>query len=67
MKTLIQVYRYYHKATEQLVKLYSPHISLKHLNIKDNATEGEIIKNMKELRDFSDFPQYSYLINKKND
>jgi 2'-5' RNA ligase len=61
MQTLVTAYRHLHKATQKLVNHYSPHITLNHLTIKNDATESEIVKNMDELRKYYTAPHLSYL------
>ena len=65
MHYLVQSYRHLHKATQKLVNVYSPHICLNHLSIKDNATEKEIYKNIEILKSYYISPEYAYLMNSK--
>jgi len=58
---LIVAYRHLHKATQKLVNIYSPHITLNHLNIKDNTSMDDITKNMNELYKYYSAPHLSYL------
>lgn len=60
--SLIRAYHHLHKATQTLVKHYSPYINLNYLKLSDDATESEINKNMEELKKYYFSPEYSYLI-----
>ena len=44
MSSLINAYRHLQRATQKLVNVYSPHICLNHLSLKDNATDAQIEK-----------------------
>ena len=66
MSSVITVYRHFHKATEKLVKLYSPHICLNYLKLNDNDSIEKINKNTEELSKYYLTPEYSYLIYNKN-
>tara|TARA_Y100001980_G_C14388148_1_gene188104 strand:+ start:194 stop:463 length:270 start_codon:yes stop_codon:yes gene_type:complete len=66
MSTLIKSYRHLQKATQKLVNLYSSHICLNYLSLKDNATDAQVEKNMNELRKYYTSPEFSYIVFKKN-
>lgn len=58
---LIVAYRHLHKATQKLVQIYSPHITLNHLKIDDNANMNDITNKMNELHKYYSAPHLSYL------
>ena len=65
MSSLINAYCHLQRATQKLVNVYSPHICLNHLSLKDNATDAQIEKNMNELRKYYSSPEFSYIAFKK--
>ena len=64
---LIVAYRHLHRATQKLVYIYSPHICLDHLIIKNDTTEDDIIDKMNKLEKYYSAPHFSYLRDFKKD
>jgi hypothetical protein len=57
----LRIYNHFFKATQHLVKIYSPHLNINHLKLTDKNTVNEIEKNFEELIKISSAPHFFYL------